>query len=75
MDWTAGGDAPGVMHINSATFSYVDGHAVHERWINMPTLAFAAAAMRGALAEPPPFNETPDDIQFVAAGYASTLNP
>jgi prepilin-type processing-associated H-X9-DG protein len=63
-----GNDAPAAFHVNSAVFSFCDGHAESHKWIDGRTIAFANA-QNGAV---PPSNL---DSLWVAQRYAGKQNP
>jgi prepilin-type N-terminal cleavage/methylation domain-containing protein/prepilin-type processing-associated H-X9-DG protein len=68
-------DSPAVFHGNGSTFSWADGHATMHTWQDAATKTFAASMNPNKSASPPPFSQVPNDVIFVANGYATKYNP
>lgn len=68
-------DSPAVFHGVSSTFSWADGHVSSRKWMDPATRVFAASMNPQKIASPPPFSQAPNDIIFLANGYATKYNP
>ena len=74
-------DSVAAWHGNISTFSFADGHCESHRWLDSPTLAFAANmnpkkyAPNNQPPAAPTFAQAPDDVYFLANGYATQQNP
>ena len=71
-DWW---DSPAVFHGNSSTFSFADGHAATRKWLDGPTISYAASMDPAKYSSSPTYAQCARDIGFVARGYASIYNP
>jgi len=71
-------DSTASWHGANSTFNWADGHAESHKWLNGPTVAFALS-MNGNKYfppnPPPTFAQSPDDLTWLANGYASVQNP
>jgi prepilin-type N-terminal cleavage/methylation domain-containing protein/prepilin-type processing-associated H-X9-DG protein len=71
-------DSVASWHGQNSTFSFADGHAESHKWLNPATVAYALNMSPqkyfsgGAV---PTFAQCPQDLFFIANGYASTQNP
>lgn len=72
---TAFEDSPAAWHGANSTFSMADGHAESHKWVDGSTIAFALNMSASKYSSPPTLAQAPDDLPWVAAGYASQQNP
>ncbi len=72
-------DSVASWHGNDSTFSWADGHAVDHHWLDAATIAFALNSDPGKLPpssnSQPDLNNAPNDVLFLAKGYATQENP
>ena len=68
-------DSPATFHVRSSTFSFADGHAVNRKWITGPTIAYSSSTDPGKYGSSPSYAQCAKDVEFVARGYASNVNP
>lgn len=74
-------DSVATWHGNVSTFSFADGHTESHKWLDGPTIAFAANMNPKKYApfnQPPAaptYAQAPDDVYFLANGYATQQNP
>ncbi|HEV2434937.1 MAG TPA: prepilin-type N-terminal cleavage/methylation domain-containing protein [Verrucomicrobiae bacterium] len=74
-------DSVATWHGNTSTFSFADGHTESHRWQNGPNLAFATSmdpwkyAPHNRAPAAPPYAQAPQDVYFLANGYATQQNP
>jgi prepilin-type N-terminal cleavage/methylation domain-containing protein/prepilin-type processing-associated H-X9-DG protein len=68
-------DSPAIFHGDSSTFNWADGHASMRRWLDAATRTFAASMNPNKWTSPPPFSQAPNDLRFLAEGYATKYNP
>jgi prepilin-type N-terminal cleavage/methylation domain-containing protein/prepilin-type processing-associated H-X9-DG protein len=66
-------DTPAAFHVNSATFSFADGHTENHRWLDGRTVAFARGGGDATGAGLPPVGDV--DANWVALRYPNTANP
>jgi prepilin-type N-terminal cleavage/methylation domain-containing protein/prepilin-type processing-associated H-X9-DG protein len=64
-------DGPACFHGNGAVFSYVDGHAAFNKWLDSPTIALGnnLNGSRPGTCQATTLAMTPHDLTFVANGY------
>jgi len=67
-------DSPAVVHINSSTFSWADGHASPRRWLDPATVVYAASMDPGKYGNSPTSAKTARDINFMVNAYAFVGN-
>lgn len=74
-------DSVATWHGNTSTFSFADGHCESHRWLDGPTIAFATSldpwkyTPHNRPPAAPTFAQAPDDVYFLANGYATQQNP
>ena len=70
-------DGPASWHGGTSTFSWADGHAESHKWLDSLTVAYALSndPLKFQRFPPPTFAQTPDDLFFLATGYADQQNP
>jgi prepilin-type processing-associated H-X9-DG protein len=68
-------DSPAVFHGNSSTFSYADGHSGSHKWVDAPTIRYAASMDPNKYGSRPGGNQTRNDGFWLANQYATRLNP
>ena len=71
-------DSVAAWHGGTSSFNWADGHAVNHKWVEGPTVTYALSSdpakyFNGSLV--PTFAQTPQDLSFLASGYASQQNP
>jgi hypothetical protein len=71
-DWW---DSPATFHINSSTFSFADGHAMNRKWVHGATIAYSSSTDPGKYGSAPSYIACARDVDFVARGYATNVNP
>jgi len=66
-------------HGNNSTFSWVDGHSTDHHWVNAATIVFALSSdpqkLPPSSSSQPDLNSAPNDVLFLAKGYATQQNP
>jgi prepilin-type N-terminal cleavage/methylation domain-containing protein/prepilin-type processing-associated H-X9-DG protein len=68
-------DSVASWHGNNSTFSWADGHADSHRWANSATIAYALNMSPGKWSAPPALAQCPQDLFYLAKGYATQQNP
>ena len=68
-------DSPAAFHINLSTFGWVDGHVTSRKWLDPAVLAVALSMDPNKYATAPSITQAPQDVFFLASGYASKANP
>jgi prepilin-type N-terminal cleavage/methylation domain-containing protein len=68
-------DAPGIFHVTSSSFSYADGHATMHKWVDGKTFSFSISGSGGTKTTPCTMDEAPNDVKWLANGWASLINP
>ncbi len=70
-------DSTAAWHLQNSTFSFTDGHVETHRWLNPIMIAFALNMNPGKYftSAAPTITSCPQDVLYVATGYASTVNP
>jgi len=68
-------DSPAAFHGASSTFNFADGHCESHKWLDGPTIAYAASADPNKYASRPGAAQTPRDAPWLAEGYASRSYP
>jgi prepilin-type N-terminal cleavage/methylation domain-containing protein/prepilin-type processing-associated H-X9-DG protein len=74
-------DSVATWHGNTSTFSFADGHTESHKWLDGPTIAFASNmdpwkyAPHNRPPAAPAYAQAPDDVYFLANGYATPQNP
>jgi prepilin-type N-terminal cleavage/methylation domain-containing protein/prepilin-type processing-associated H-X9-DG protein len=75
-------DSVASWHGGTSTFSFADGHAEVHKWRNGPTVVYALSQnpqkyyiSAGNPGGPPTFAQSPQDLYYIANGYATTQNP
>ena len=69
-------DSTAAFHLNSSTFSWADGHAASHKWQDAAAIAYAVSMDPNKFFTiAPVYTQAPHDLQFLAQGYVSTLNP
>lgn len=72
-------DSVASWHGNNSTFSWADGHAVNHHWLDAATIAFALSSdpqkLPPSSSSQPDLNSAPNDVRFLAKGYATQQNP
>jgi prepilin-type N-terminal cleavage/methylation domain-containing protein/prepilin-type processing-associated H-X9-DG protein len=71
-------DSVASWHGGTSTFSWADGHAESHKWIDQATITYALSNdpqkyFSGSLV--PTFNQSPNDLYFVAKSFATQKNP
>jgi len=72
------GDPAAAWHGNNCNFAWADGHAESHHWLDAATIAYCANTTPGILppaAGQPDLNSAPNDVSFLANGYADQQNP
>jgi prepilin-type N-terminal cleavage/methylation domain-containing protein/prepilin-type processing-associated H-X9-DG protein len=67
-------DSVASWHGNNSSFSFADGHVEAHRWLNAATIAFALS-MDPNKNPGPSFSSCPQDLYWLANGYATKENP
>jgi hypothetical protein len=68
-------DSPAVFHITSSTFSFADGHSASHKWVDPATIKYAASMDPNKYGSTPGHAQTPNDVVWLARGYATKQNP
>jgi prepilin-type N-terminal cleavage/methylation domain-containing protein len=70
-------DSPASWHGISSTFGWADGHVTDHRWLDGPTIAYALSnnPKKYFNGSAPSFAQCPQDLYFLANGYATQQNP
>jgi len=68
-------DSPAVFHGTSSTFNFSDGHCESHKWLNGPTITYAASTDPNKYSGRPGGSLTPKDGAWLAEGYASRMYP
>jgi prepilin-type N-terminal cleavage/methylation domain-containing protein/prepilin-type processing-associated H-X9-DG protein len=68
-------DSTAVWHGSTSSFSWADGHADNHKWLDSKTIAYAASVDPQKYNSKPTFIDCPNDLFFLATGYADTQNP
>jgi len=73
-------DSPAAWHGNNSTFGWADGHAESHHWLDSYNVAFAKSNRPDKLPPnstppQPDLNTAPNDVLFLATGFADTTNP
>ena len=75
-------DSVASWHGSTSTFSFADGHADFHKWMSGATIVYALSLnpqkyyiSAGSPGGPPTFTQSPQDLYFLANGYASQQNP
>ncbi|MDB6064354.1 MAG: pulG 1 [Pedosphaera sp.] len=69
-------DSVASWHGTSSTFSWADGHASRNKWMDGPTITYALSMDPGKYSKTPPsFAQCPRDLYFLAKGYTTAANP
>jgi len=63
-------DGPAAFHGRSSTFSFADGHTQNRRWVNGDTLKFISNPPMYRGTATATYNSCPDDLSWIAYGYA-----
>jgi prepilin-type processing-associated H-X9-DG protein len=71
-------DSVAAWHGGTSSFNWADGHADNHKWLDSPTIAYALSNdpnkyFNSALV--PTFAKAPDDLFFLANGFATQQNP
>ena len=74
--WAGSGlvDSPAVFHVSSSSFSWADGHASSRRWLDGPTVKFAASMDPNKYGNIPSAASTPRDAAFLIKAYPFSGN-
>jgi len=62
-------DSPAVFHANSSTFSWTDGSASSRRWVDGPTVTYAASMDPNKYGTSPSAAATARDVAFLIKAY------
>jgi prepilin-type N-terminal cleavage/methylation domain-containing protein/prepilin-type processing-associated H-X9-DG protein len=68
-------DSVASWHGNTSTFSWADGHAESHKWQDSATVSYAKNMDPNKYSSAPSFSQSPDDIYYLAKGYATQQNP
>jgi prepilin-type processing-associated H-X9-DG protein len=68
-------DSPASWHGSTSTFNFADGHAENHKWQSGLMVAYALNMDPNKYGSGPSFAQAPQDIYFLANGYASQQNP
>lgn len=68
-------DSASAWHGDNSTFSWADGHATSRRWLDGATITYAQSMDPSKDTSPPNVTQCPNDLPWLAQGYATTLNP
>ena len=68
-------DSPAAFHGVSSSFNWADGHASMHRWVDQATLDYALSMNQNKYGNAPSAAQVSHDAPWVAAGYASAINP
>jgi prepilin-type N-terminal cleavage/methylation domain-containing protein/prepilin-type processing-associated H-X9-DG protein len=72
-------DSTASWHGNNSTFGWADGHAQSHHWQDSATVAYALSMDPAKYFTPsslrPTFAQSPHDLLFISAGYATSRNP
>jgi prepilin-type N-terminal cleavage/methylation domain-containing protein/prepilin-type processing-associated H-X9-DG protein len=72
-------DSTASWHGNNSTFSWADGHAQSHHWQDAATVVYALSMDPSKYFTPsslrPTFAQSPHDLLFISAGYATSRNP
>jgi prepilin-type N-terminal cleavage/methylation domain-containing protein/prepilin-type processing-associated H-X9-DG protein len=68
-------DSVASWHGGTSTFSWADGHAESHKWFDGATIAYALSNNPGKYGSNPTLAQCPNDLVFVANGYATGQNP
>jgi prepilin-type N-terminal cleavage/methylation domain-containing protein/prepilin-type processing-associated H-X9-DG protein len=72
-------DSVASWHGNNSTFSWADGHSVDHHWKDAATIIFALSSdpqkLPPSSSSQPDLNNAPNDVLFLAKGYATQQNP
>ena len=71
-------DSVSAWHGGNSSFNWADGHAANHKWLDGKTVTYALSNdpnkyFNAALV--PTFAQTPNDLFFLANGYATQANP
>ncbi len=73
---TAFEDSVASWHGGTSTFSWADGHAESHKWLDPQTITYALSNNpQKYFGSQPSFAQCPDDLAFLANGYATQQNP
>jgi len=68
-------DSPAVFHGSSSTFNFADAHCESHKWLDGPTITYAASMDPNKYSSRPSGSQTPRDGAWLAEGYASRTYP
>jgi prepilin-type N-terminal cleavage/methylation domain-containing protein len=68
-------DSPAAFHGTSSTFNFADGHCESHKWLDGPTIVYAASMDPNKYASRPGAAQTPRDAPWLSEGYASRQYP
>ena len=74
-------DSAATWHGDTSTFSFADGHVESHKWLDGANIAFAANmdpekyAPYNRAPAAPAYAQAPQDVYFLADGYATQQNP
>ncbi|HXI70985.1 MAG TPA: prepilin-type N-terminal cleavage/methylation domain-containing protein [Verrucomicrobiae bacterium] len=68
-------DGPAAWHGSTSTFNWADGHAESHKWLDGRTVIYALDMNPNKNTYGPDITACPNDLAFLANGYASMLNP
>ena len=71
-------DSVASWHGGTSTFSWADGHAESHKWLDAPTIAFALSDNPSKYfnsSTVPTASQSPRDLNYLAKGFATQLNP
>jgi prepilin-type N-terminal cleavage/methylation domain-containing protein len=68
-------DSPATFHLASSSFSFADGHSSNRKWLHPATIAYSASTDPSKYSSTPTYPQSQRDVDFVARGYATKVNP
>jgi prepilin-type processing-associated H-X9-DG protein len=68
-------DSVAAWHGGTSTFSWADGHAESHKWLDSKTISYALSSDPNKYSSNPTFAQCPNDLTFLANGYATQQNP
>jgi prepilin-type N-terminal cleavage/methylation domain-containing protein/prepilin-type processing-associated H-X9-DG protein len=70
-------DSPASWHGHNSTFGWADGHAENHHWLDAANIAYALSSDPNKYfnGSAPSIAQSPNDVYFLANGYATLQNP